>query len=270
MTEPNNPMLRDPGLSRLYQAGAEVEPPASLDALILSASREALAPRPAPRSPWWTRLAVPASLAASTVLAVMLSLTMARNPQESADSVKAEKAAPASEPAPAALPAPLPVPAPAAKALADQAPVVREAAPPPAGRFEKKAKAVEEAVPLARDSAIAPATVPPAAPAPMPAPVATEGRLAAPAVRADKLENTASERASVTPSPAPAAASVGAAAAPQTSTAKRAVSGAPRPEIAWLDEIRQLRREGKLDEAARRLAEFRAAYPDYALPDDLK
>lgn len=270
MTEPNNPMLRDPGLSRLYQAGAEVEPPASLDALILSASREALAPRPAPRSPWWKRLAVPASLAASTVLAVMLSLTMARNPQESADSVKAEKAAPASEAAPAALPAPLPVPAPAAKALADQAPVVREVAPPPAVRLEKKAKAVEEAAPQARDSALAPATAPPAAPASMPAPMATEGRLAAPAVRADKLENTASERASVAPAPAPAAASVGAAAAPQTSTAKRAVSGAPRPEIAWLDEIRQLRREGKLDEAARRLAEFRAAYPDYALPDDLK
>ena len=51
------------------------------------------------------------------------------------------------------------------------------------------------------------------------------------------------------------------------STAKRI---APRPEIVWLEEIRALRRQGREEEAARRLAEFRAAYPDYPLPEDLK
>ncbi|MDQ5877824.1 MAG: hypothetical protein QG638_556, partial [Pseudomonadota bacterium] len=45
---------------------------------------------------------------------------------------------------------------------------------------------------------------------------------------------------------------------------------APRPEIVWLEEIRALRRQGREDEAARRLAEFRLAYPDYPLPEDLK
>ena len=59
----------------------------------------------------------------------------------------------------------------------------------------------------------------------------------------------------------------GAAAAMRESTAKRI---APRPEIVWLEEIRALRRQGREEEAARWMAEFRAAYPDYTLPEDLK
>ncbi len=39
---------------------------------------------------------------------------------------------------------------------------------------------------------------------------------------------------------------------------------------AWLEEIRSLRRQGKFPEAKRGLREFRAAYPDYRLPEDLR
>ena len=38
----------------------------------------------------------------------------------------------------------------------------------------------------------------------------------------------------------------------------------------WIEEIRQLRRQGKAEEAARRLAELRQAYPDFPLPEDLR
>ena len=38
----------------------------------------------------------------------------------------------------------------------------------------------------------------------------------------------------------------------------------------WLDEIRELQKQGKLDEARQRLKEFKAAYPDHAIPEELK
>ncbi len=43
----------------------------------------------------------------------------------------------------------------------------------------------------------------------------------------------------------------------------------PKPE-AWIEEIRKLRRQGQPAEAERSLREFRAAYPDYPLPEDLR
>jgi hypothetical protein len=39
---------------------------------------------------------------------------------------------------------------------------------------------------------------------------------------------------------------------------------------AWLEEVRALRRQGREEEAMRRLAEFRKAYPGYLLPEDLR
>jgi hypothetical protein len=44
---------------------------------------------------------------------------------------------------------------------------------------------------------------------------------------------------------------------------------AQRSPEAWLDEISRLRREGREAEAAEQLAEFRKAYPAYALPEGL-
>lgn len=38
----------------------------------------------------------------------------------------------------------------------------------------------------------------------------------------------------------------------------------------WLEDIRQLKQQGKEKEAAESLADFRKAYPDYRLPDDLR
>jgi hypothetical protein len=43
-----------------------------------------------------------------------------------------------------------------------------------------------------------------------------------------------------------------------------------RPPQAWIEDIRRLREDGKTDEAARELAEFRKRNPDYVLPEDLR
>jgi hypothetical protein len=43
-----------------------------------------------------------------------------------------------------------------------------------------------------------------------------------------------------------------------------------RTPAEWIEEIRDLRRRGAVAEANRRLADFRSAFPDYPLPDDLR
>ena len=43
-----------------------------------------------------------------------------------------------------------------------------------------------------------------------------------------------------------------------------------KPPETWLEEIRALRSQGKFAEADRALSEFRAAYPDYRLPEDFR
>jgi hypothetical protein len=265
----------DAGLSRLYQASASNEPPAALDAAILKAARAAVTQKPLPMpQPWWKRLRAPVTVAATVILAVMLTLTVDRNPPQvgqefTQQSTQQSTPQPAREAAQKAMPSPLPapasaVPADAGASRADRAGVAREAVPAaPAvivDRAEKKAKATDFV---------------PAAPQMAAPPAAMESRGEATTAATGKLENAEGRggalperaRSADAASPAPAMAPAGAAAAMRESTAKRV---APRPEIVWLDEIRSLRRQGREEEAARRLAEFRAAYPDYPLPEDLK
>lgn len=44
----------------------------------------------------------------------------------------------------------------------------------------------------------------------------------------------------------------------------------PETPVKWLERIEELRKQGKLEEAAKSLAEFRKRYPDYPLPPHLK
>ena len=48
---------------------------------------------------------------------------------------------------------------------------------------------------------------------------------------------------------------------------KETVGAAPAQ---WLEDIREMKKQGKEKEAAEALAEFRKAYPDYRLPEDLR
>jgi hypothetical protein len=50
----------------------------------------------------------------------------------------------------------------------------------------------------------------------------------------------------------------------------RTAGATERSPLTWLDDVRKLKAEGKADEAARELAEFRKRYPEYPLPNDLR
>jgi hypothetical protein len=279
-SRPADSCPEDPALSRLYRAAADDAPPPALDAAILAAAHGAVAPRLTPKRTWWQRLRLPISVAATLMLTVMLSLTVQQNPPEVAEVAesRAQRPTPAG-PAPTAAASSVqpaekerteaaektgvsraPMPAPAAPAGAPEpAPVPAATARPfPAMPAEKKTLPATPS-PQTRDAAF---------------PVTAEGR----AVAADSAADTVAKAERSEPArergtlalPAPGAAPVAApsaAGAQRNSAAKRAQ---PQGEAAWLEEIRALRRQGKHEEAARRLAEFRTAYPDYPLPDDLK
>ena len=229
--------LRDPGLSRLYAQAGENEPPPALDAAILAAAR-ATSPAPRPPRPWWRRLQAPLALAASVIIAVALTLSMDRNPP-------AEFAPPASAPL-------------------------------------QERHTTERKAPANADTGPAPA---PLAPARQEAPRAAEAKREAPASARESLAPTppagavAPTESGVAKAPAADMASENLAggarqksAAASALQASREAAAPPPPKApeAWLEEIRSLRRLGKLAEAESRLREFRAAYPDYPLPEDFR
>jgi len=247
---PDDP--RDPKLSRLYRQASQGEPPPALDTAILAAARTAAAPQRPPR-PWWRRLQAPFALAASVVLAVVLTLSMERNPP-------AEFDAPASAPGKEH-------PATEQKALAgpdvgtSALPASPAAAPPERKDAPRRAGVKQEMPAGARESLAPPPSPPLTAGSGAPESAAAKG-LPAPAADVANESVAGSERRKSLAAPA-------AAPAPQASH-DSAAPVAQKPPAVWLDEIRSLRRQGRSEEAERSLREFRAAYPDYRLPEDLR
>ncbi len=246
MTERDD-LPQDPALSRLYRQHTQDEPPAALDAAILDAAQRATRPR---RRPWWLRLQVPVALAATLMLTVMLTLTMERNPPPAAD-------LPDRAPAPAAAPAPAETSTQGATAPAPAAKAVRE-------REARRAATRQDRSPPASDAgAMAGAAEPPTVPA---GPVGNQAA-PAPAPSAQSASDELREERKVLAAPAPAAA------APAPAMADRALAKREKTianPAEWIEEIRALRRKGATQEAERRLREFRTAFPDYPLPDDLR
>lgn len=152
---------------------------------------------------------------------------------------QARESSPPTAPAPAAMPAP-------------------SAAPPPA----RNAAAMREAAPAMEAAPARPAT-PPAAPPP---PAAAARKVMAapepfPSSRADMEMSETSPAPSAAPSEA--AADDGATA---SGASRRAASASPE---AWLEEVRALFARGEDARALARLREFRARWPQAALPADL-
>lgn len=240
---PDDP--RDPQLSGLYRKASQGEPPPALDAAILAAARTAAVPQRAPR-PWWRRLQAPFALAATVVLAVVLTLSMERNPPPDGEipAVKAHKeSAPATEQA-------APARSNAVEARILDAPAREETQSPPA--------AAAKQMPATSAPASTP-SAPPAAIAGKPVASTAQGAPApaADAESADRLDHR--QRSAIAkPVAAPAL------------EAKPETAAPPRNPEAWIEEIRKLRRQGQTAEAERSLHEFHAAYPDYPLPEDLR
>ena len=230
--------IRDEQLSRLYREAPAAEPRAALDAAILAAARAAVSAVPPRRRAWWQSWTLPMSIAASVVVTVTLTLMVQQEEERALTEAPAEQRAPAAvapEKTDAADLAARPAPPPATplKQAPSPTPAPREAARPPA-------VSAPVAVPkLAEESPAAPAAAAPG--------VAEKRQQAAPA--ADVVEMRAR--------PAP--------------LRKDAVGAAPaRTPEQWLEEVRRLKQQGREREAAEALAEFRKAYPDYALPEDLR
>lgn len=278
----------DAALSRRYREAGEqagMAPPPALDAHILAAARAAVEPPPvpAPASPWWRRLTLPVGVMASTLLAVMLALTMQRHTPETLGTQEREQAKPKASAAPtggASLPdvTSQPLPAPAAERAGSAAPVPAEIAERAKRSEQAPAAAEKKALPQAVmpvkpvvPAAPAAATVPAAAPAPaaVTAPAAfpaasNEAASVPPGVKTE----SAADRALAPEAGSMRQKAAASAAAPARLDAAK--GGAIPAAQVWLDEIRELKRQGREEEAARRLAEFRKAYPEYLLPEDLR
>ena len=113
---------------------------------------------------------------------------------------------------------------------------------------------------------------PAVAPAPVPEAAAPAGAAAPRAPMAESAESVAPTRPAAVmrqqATPAADAVELRAKVAPPR---KEAVGAAlARAPGQWLEDIREMKQQGKEKEVAEALAEFRKAYPDYRLPEDLR
>jgi hypothetical protein len=235
--------IRDERLSRLYREAEAAAPPEALDRAILAASRAALAP--ARRRARWQAWTLPMGVAATLVLTVTLTLLVQREqepPLGEAPLPRAPAAAPQERAEPGAeLPA--------------------KAAAPPAAKREAVRREAEAPPPAPTPAASRPASQPP---------VVEQKALPAPVPEAVGAAEPARPAAAMRRQSAPAADAVEMRAKSAPLRKEAAGAAAARTPEPWLEEIRQLKAQGREREAAEALAEFRQAYPDYRLPDDLR
>lgn len=231
-------------IHKLYREGSANEPPAALDRAILIAARDSVAPSRKPR-PWWLRFALPLQLAFSVVLAVMLALTLERNPSDIASVTKGAESQPAPD-AGSRKDSP---------AVAGSAAGASSAAPPATG-----------------------AKVPPAAPrdSAVPPPGAArkaEASSAALPVPGRRSEQDAAESAATVGVPSPETAKARSASSGLSLSAEapaaNGIAAARRPPE-WLAAIDRLAQTGEKAAARDELEAFRKAYPEYPVPDKLK
>ena len=293
------------GLSELYADLPEDKLPAHLDAPILAEAHRAVGARPGgkPRRSWVIPLSVAASLFVVVIIGRQLSYLLPgdavpgqANQQDRQRLAKMDQAAPAKNAptremqeqkqahapeknqvaVPPAEPAAM---APAAKASRPpEAPAPQGAAPEPAAAMAKPAPAAEtKPVGAMRVAPAAPAASPPAV-AEQRAPLqdqAASGRVQV--FKSEKKSKSRSEGivADQAAPPAETAAQMAAPAPVQPAAEadgylKEDASTANLPPKEWLARIRQLKQQGKLDEARKELAAFKKRYPDYPVPKTLE
>ena len=254
--------------SRIYREASSEEPPAALDAAILDAARKQVAkPERHARSPW-LRWMAPASAIATLVLGVSIALLVEREQPETTRDMSIHPIRSLQSPSTArTTESDLPKPA-------------DSLAPEMTAKPEVPAPTAPLRAPTATSPAQAPAALPaPAAPvlAPRPAEVAPAAAQAFPAEsRAKAVESKLSAPGAAAESNAAADSALGGPGAAAPAAPAAAVRLAPlrqqatqRSPEAWLADISRLRREGRDKEAAEQLAEFRIAYPAYAVPENL-
>jgi outer membrane biosynthesis protein TonB len=257
----------DPALDRLLRADAGASPPTELDAAILAAAHRAVAS--APRETrgaeatrpwrWWMPLA-----AAATIGAVAIGvLQLTPSGRESAPTVVSDM--PATTNPQVAAPVPSPTPPPPVQ-MQPSAPKVTTDTPAPRASAPVRRKASEPAAapePFPADRARS-AQEPAQAPAsPPPAPAAAARSAPADPMNAESARRDAGQSA---------AGALDRAVAPALAKSAIKDESEARRADEFVARIRRLRFEGKMEEAARELAAFRAAFvdADARLPADLR
>ncbi|MFM2399175.1 MAG: hypothetical protein RL341_1332 [Pseudomonadota bacterium] len=267
-------------------------PPTWLDAQItaaahdqakVSAGQQAQRKGRGLRAPW-LKFALPTLAVATLLVSIWLPQTEV-NQEGITLPESARVAVPAPPPVPAPAPAPGPAPSRAAKPAAPKPPVAREVAPSAAAKERPPLRRAQEASDAVQFSAAAPAP----APAPATTVFAEEKAVQEQARRA--TDATAERTADVKTAPP-----VLAAGAPQTERARGSVmtaapseQAAPAPQLRTsaamnrtgaaqvtpstqgeLESIRVLIREGKRDEATKRLLALKEREPQLEIPVDLR
>lgn len=298
---------RDPRLDAGYRETATDEPRPETDERLRAAARRAIAAGPqsletrartdAQRS-WTARWRVPVSIAATVVIAVTLSYMVQDDEVRRAriDGVPAGPA-PAQESS-AAPPPPAPA-APAAKAQEAPAPATP---PAPAKRAAPAAETAAGASHFERDAVPFPASPPAERQAPaVGGASASADRSRENAALAKEVEQrqadlerrdaeeagrSSAQRLKSAPAPAAVPAPAPAPMARPDPSRERALADRPagrlereaasglaeqkvRTPEEWLEDIRRLKTQGRTEDVAKELAEFRKRYPDYKLPADL-
>ena len=238
MNDPDK-ALHDAELSNLYQQSRIDEPPMALDSAILTQARQAVE-KPA-RKPLWRRIGwrMPLATVAIAMLTVSLFLQMKQEQPE--------------------------LLAPAPQEMLDVSPMqegamMDEDAPAPkrergASSLQKESKkSLGELAPKAMQ--VAPSSV--------------SGAATEPPASGQMLKPQDSPGTASTLMHAPAAADSLATGAASEKRESDAGLASPEAEIEnWLQDIRQLIREGKLDEAKGSLNAFRDTYPEYSVPEEI-
>lgn len=285
MSDPNDKLLdeylrRESPVSQRYRELEAEDVPPQLDAAILSQARAAVEQR-AVRKPSWLKWGAPLALAASAVMVVAIVLEVGVQEEVRLPEAQIERASAPAERSPEAYvveqmiqEAPVAVPmAPAAETQADaviEEPVtasddqdaVKPQAPttaPQAGvASSSEAEAAKSIVrePIRR-RAVAD-SVKLDAPPPPPDAEASERRTAARREQAEESRDAMFKRSVPPPAAAPSVTTVSAAAP---------VAGPRLEPEAWLERIRELRREGKAIEADEQWREFEKAYPQYEVSE---
>jgi len=224
------------GLSSLYMQKQGEEPSVEVDQTILQAARAAISKKTAATGPFSGSWQVPAALAAVLVLVVGITLTLERQVDLKSD--RMEHYAPTSEP-------------PAAANISDQKPATGKTRLQTEDKTRRnQSLSTGNTVPAMPGAVSSPA--PPAKPQP-----AREG--------AEKATTLQTEPATETDSTLQDQSVIR-----QEQELKPLEAEPLQTEDRWIQSIRQLVKQGKVDEAEKQLADFRRVYPGYPIPEDLK
>jgi len=254
---------RDPDISRKYRELGAEEPPRALDERILAASRQELRKRN-----WYGPVAIAA------VLTLVVAVTVQVERQRPDDEFVAQAPPPVPASAPAQVKPAAPAPSASSRGFTPdpkssvEAPAVSAPARQPAVPTQPSADALRDLAKLNEGQVLAERARP--ADERVRAQVqarqdAAEARRVEPEPQA-KLESSGSRGSAAPPVPAAAAQ---AKPAPAFGAVASGAMLRVNPER-WLEDIAELRKEGKHDDADKLLAEFRKTYPDYRISDEMR